>query len=141
MNFIKKLFPTKESKLILFELESLNSYFKTKYSNSLEFTNAWEYVYINIQKNIRNSDTLSKEVRDNNKITQNIILNLVTVFTYEQLSSGNHHFYRGVLNIRGKCLKDIFHKAISKLKDIGVYSDEEFEDLKQELDDNIKFVG
>ena len=142
MDFIKKLFETRETNLIISELENLHYYFESDSIHSLEFMYAWEYVYKKTKDNIyKNSKVLTKEVKEKVSTPKIIVLNLIAKLTSIQVGSGNHHIYRGILNPTGKELKNIFYIAMNKLKELKAYNDEEIKSFKEELDENIKNVG
>jgi hypothetical protein len=142
MDFIKKIFETRETNLILSELENLNYYFESDSIHSLEFMYAWEYVYKQTKSNIfKNSKILTKEVKEKVSTPKIIVLNLIAKLTSIQVSSGNHHIYRGILNPTGKELKNIFYKVMNNLKELKAYNEEEIKSFKEELEENIKIVG
>ncbi len=142
MDFIKKLFETKETNLILSELENLDYFFQSDLINSFEFTYAWDYTYKQTKKKIyKNSKILSKEVRERVSKPNVIVFNLIATFTSGEISTGNHHIYRGILNPTGKAFKNIFYIVLKKLKELEVYSDEEIKDFKEDLEEYIKTVG
>ena len=89
----------------------------------------------------KDADRAKYSIRVNQMKPKQLALLLITNVAWNELASGKHHIYRGVLSVIGNDYLRIFKVALSSSLELGyIDSDEQRDDLKK-LEMAIKEVG
>lgn len=134
MNIIKKEFPPKEVRMMMKVIDEL----------SLEFdSEAYRLVRGLIEKGILSDYKNVVSQATNEKSAREIAYVLIANISGDLVESGNYHIYRGVLNPLsiGNELLQLFDTATDRLLEEGAISEEEAEEQKSGIRENIKSVG
>ncbi len=142
MDFIKKLFETKETKLVLSELEDLNYFFESDSINTYAFSYTWELVYKETKRKIfTNSKLITKKLK-NKELKPNILLFDYVLKITESAIICNHHNHkeRWITNSPDNVYKIIFLKILHKLKENNVLENDDVKRVRKELEENINYI-
>ena len=89
----------------------------------------------------KDADRAKYSISVNQMKPKQIALLLITNVAWNELSSGNHHIYRGVLSVIGKEYLRIFKVALSSSLELGYIDSDEYRDDLKKLEIAIKEVG
>jgi hypothetical protein len=89
----------------------------------------------------KNKESTLYSIREEGMKTNHLALLLITNTLGEQISSGTHHVYRGVLGIIGRDMLKVFQIAVHTMKEKGYYTDQEAEKDMQWVNEQIKKAG
>ena len=138
MDFIKRIFESKETNCVLSALENLNYYYKSNSLNRFDsFTiQIWKSIYKGTKKNIyKNSKSITKIIKNKEEEPEILLYNYVLTEAYDSIV----HKYRGALRDFGEiCKKNIFYLILNRLKEANAISDEEMKNVKNNLEDDMR---
>ncbi len=134
MKLFDKIFKPDEIKSILNALEAAESNF-----NSSAF-----HLISNTIKDVisKSPEKIVSMVRESKSVHQTVYIMIANI-AGDEVESGKHHMYRGVLNPLGygNELLIIYYLAIDELLKIGYISEQKAEENKIGIRENIKNVG
>lgn len=118
--FLYRVFPPKEVRECLTALKTLDALF-----GDVLF---WSHVRARVQFLIRDYECRAAMLRSLNetKLTHRIlVLHLIGRVSFDWLSSGQYHVYRGVLGIEGRDFRLICDMVTKEMEQLGYLSSEE----------------
>ena len=89
----------------------------------------------------RDPKTVVDSIRLNHKTPHQVALSIVVALLRIQLSSGNFHTYRGLLNMVGENMRFVWSAAVDELVKEGLGSPEGAKEARAELAEEIRTVG
>ena len=89
----------------------------------------------------KDGDRAKYSIRVNQMKPKQLALLLITNVAWNELASGNHHIYRGVLSVMGNEYLRIFKVALSSSLELGYIDSNEYKDDLKKLEMAIKDVG
>jgi hypothetical protein len=144
MTFLNNLFATKETKKTLQTLDELGKDIlqKLEEKNLFDIHYAWSITEQEIKKLITaNSKKLTEAIREGKRTPKHLVLNMINKVSRNHCTNGQHHIYRGVLNGTGEAFYDIFKYTMVNFEKMEVITKEQSNEIMEEVQEEIKFVG
>lgn len=144
MNFLNKLFATKETKKTLQTLDEIGKdiLYKFEEKHLFDINYAWKITEKEVKKLIiSNSKKLTEAIRENKTTSRDVIFNMINKVSRDQCTTGDNHIYRGVLNRSGEAFYDIFKYTLFYFEKIGIITNEQTKIIMEEVQEEIKYVG
>ena len=85
-------------------------------------------------------DTVKQKIASG-KAPRVLALLVISNIAYRNISSGEYSLYRGILSMRGTCLRALWHYTMGELEKVGEISAEDNMLANQKLNEAIREVG
>jgi hypothetical protein len=112
-----------------------------KITSTLFSSMAFNIIKPYVVKQIKNKEKTIYSIRNDKISPQNLVLLIITNVIAELLPTGQYHIYRGILNMEGQGLLELWHYAVDELQKSGFYTAEEAKEDNVWIEKQIKEVG